>query len=294
MNTRSLQRTLFRMQADASFAEALLAGEEAAWDTTDLGQQERELLLDGVDRSSLSADPGGKRRTQILGNVASEFTTSLAALAHDGRADLLDRFLAAPEFHEALRRDGRLPLAFGAYLSRRAREEGRSDWESLIELERGLVELRRSAWAASPPATPHPPGDCSEPRPVTESVGKTQAPSPLALTDRVRLLELPGGTHRQAQAWRQSLEGGAAPQPLPAGEPETLLLARGPDPGPHRLADVRVELLAPPANTLLADAGLLASPDARARFAAEQGATAEDLEAFLADFVIEGVLEPIP
>ena len=290
MDTRALQRTLFRCQADEAFAARLLAGDEEAWATTDLGPEERALFAD-LDPAALSADPGGKRRTQILGNVASEYTTSLAALAHEGRADVLERFLESEEFHGALRRDGRLPLAFGDYLERRAREEGRADRGALVRLERGLATLRREARGATPIPNPHPPGeDATTPPTVTDS-----PPKALRLATTARLLTLPAGTHERAQAWRLSLEGLPAPDPAPAPEgaaEEVLLLHAVEDPGPHRLADVRVELLAPPADRLLSDPELLASPAARAAFATAQGATAADVEAFLGEFVAEGLLEP--
>ena len=151
---RRLQRTLFRMQADAGFARAILGRDEAALATTGL-EGDDLALLEAVDAPSLTADPGGKRRTQIAGNAASEYllTLVLAARERQGK-DFLDGFLTSPEFHGAMAADGRLPLAFGAYATRWAEEHAAAGVGALAALERAMAALRRDARAAAPRLNP--------------------------------------------------------------------------------------------------------------------------------------------
>jgi hypothetical protein len=88
-DTRKIQRTLFRMQCDAAFARQLFAGDAAASASTGLDHGDLALLR-ALDPDCVAADPGGKRRTQVLGNVASEHTATLAAAALEAEsADLL-------------------------------------------------------------------------------------------------------------------------------------------------------------------------------------------------------------
>ena len=102
--------------------------------STGLGEDDLGLLL-AIEPTGLGADPGGRRREQLIGNVASEFTLTLAAAAkEDVGATLLDGFLTSPEFHHAVTLDLRFPLAFGAYARRRLAESG--------------AVLRMSAWRA--------------------------------------------------------------------------------------------------------------------------------------------------
>ncbi len=136
---------------DAAFAQAVLAGQAEAVASTGLVDGDLALLR-VVDPAALSADPGGKRRAQVLGNAASEFTLSLTAAAHR-ISDLLDAFPSAPEFHAAIAEDGRLPLAFAAYGIRRAAERDQRELLAVLELEAAMARLRRSS------PSPHPPGE---------------------------------------------------------------------------------------------------------------------------------------
>ena len=263
------------MQLDAGFARALRAGDAAASASTGLEVDDLELLS-GLDPAAVSADPGGKRRTQIVGNVALEFTLSLSASARSGRnPELLEGFCASPEFHRAIVDDRRLPLAYGEYALRRANEVGRADLAAVIALEAGLAQLRRAA-AGSASATP---------RSAGESV---------RLSSRARILDLPAGTHAWCEALYENGESAAAPAP-PQGFPselrETVLLFAHRVHGVHRPAEVRTELLNPPVDELLRRAQRGLSRDERADFARSQAATPDELENFLASFLEEGVLE---
>jgi hypothetical protein len=268
---RALQRTLFRMQADADFASALLAGERDAVASTGLAGSDLELL-DGVDPAALRADPGAKRRIQIAGNAASEFTLSLAAAgARPESAGLLDGFLGAPEFHRAMAAGTPLPLAFGAYGMRRADELDSPDLGALVRLETAMARLRRDARAGL------------EPRPPAGAV---------QLSARAAVVSLPGGTLEGSLALRDAVEGdGAATGVEVDGDAtETLLLCASAPPHRHALPQVDVELLLPPADALLARASEPLSPAERADYARAHGAEPADLERFLDGFVADGVL----
>jgi len=264
---RELQRTLFRMQADAGFARAILAGDEDALATTGLADTDRKLLTD-VDARGLSADPGGTRRTQIAGNAASEFLLTLAVAARSERgARLLDAFLESPQFHEAMASNGRLPLAVGEFALRWADED--RELAALVALEREMAGLRRRAGATAPRLNP----------------GEVQ------LSPAASVVELPSGTLAWSVLVRAALDGGRE-APLTELSPDAVeaVLLHAPTVHPHRLADVRLELLEPPADELMLRADHPLSVEERAAFARANGAEPADLEAFLAPFVDEGVL----
>jgi len=267
---RRLQRTLFRMQADPDFARALLSGDETARATTGLAAEDL-ALLEEADEAALGADPGGKRRTQIAGNAASEYllTLGVAARTQDGPG-FLQGFLRSPEFHAALIEDGRLPLYFGEYALRWAAERSLRELGAVATLERDMAHLRRAARAEPP-------------RP---------GPGEIQLAATASVVRLPGGTLEWSAALRAALDAGRAiPAPaLAIDELETLLLHVAGPPRPHGLGDVRLELLEPPADELLLGAATPVARPERAAFARAHGAEPEDLEAFLAPLVAEGVL----
>ena len=274
MNHRALQRTLFRMQADPEFARALLAREPEAVRASDLTQEEL-ARIEGLDERALRADPGGKRRTQILGNASSEYRLALAAAARsEDAASFLGAFASSAEFHEALRKEGRLPLAFGAYAARRAEETNDPVLAAIVTLERAMVALRRDAVRElrTPTVTPLGEGE-------------------LILSPLVRIVALRAGTMDLAAELARDLRGedGPAVACLAPGQERVLLRAQEP-PSVHAIADVAVELLQPPVDELLALAAIPLAASARADFARQKGATPEVLERFLAGYVSEGVL----
>lgn len=270
---RRIQRTLFRMQADPGFARAVLAGDATALASTGLTDADASLLRE-ASLAGVTADPGEKRRTQLLGNLTSEFQLTLAAAARARKTGFLPAFLASAEFHTALAEGGRLPLAFAAY-ARRA-SAGDHVLAAIVRLETALVELRRG----TPLATKGPPP------PRRDEVG---------LAERARLLPVPAGTLDEAARLRAFVDAGAseddaAPAAGALGPGEELLaLVAALRTSAQRLSEVRVEALAPPADALaqrLANRPM--SADERAAFAREHGAEPADLEAFLDGLVADG------
>lgn len=270
MDIRRLQRTLFRMQADPAFAAQLFADDEAAWNSTGLKEAERELL-GGLDPAGVEADPGGRRRTQVTGNAASEYAATLAAASFVGVHDWLEGFPASPEFHRAIAEDDRLPFAFGDYSLRRATQTGCRELHAVASLEIELANLRRTKLATDPPLVA---GD-------------------LRLSLNAHLLELPQGTHSWVEGLREAIATDtAAPAPTDFDEQrhETVLAFVRPAPSAHALHSVVVERLEPPTDSLLARTRHPFPAEARAQFAREAGSEPSDLEAFLEGWVEDGVL----
>ncbi len=277
-DTRSLQRTLFRMQADATFARDVFAGSAEALATTDLGSQDLTLLC-ALDPAGVSADPFEKRRTQLLGNLATEFLLTLAAANRSGEhEDLLETFPRSREFHAAVRRGDRLPFAFAHHARRRLEElsdhGGAQAALAVLELEESLARLRRES--------------AIEAR-LELASGFVQ----LAPTSRI--LDLPRGTLGWCDELQASLENGEplarAPQGLGAGREAALLCVVPTERrAPRALLEVRAELLEPPADELLRLTERPFGPDERLDYARRRGVALEELEAFLHDFVVEGVL----
>ena len=142
---RNLQRTLFRMQIDPSFCRSILDGDAAALATTGLDAHSRSLLA-SVEARAVLADPGGKRRLQVLGNAASEYVVTLVAAAADERStSLLADFGSSPEFHTAMTSERGLPVAFGEHALRHATETRDTLLGALATLELALVQLRRAS-----------------------------------------------------------------------------------------------------------------------------------------------------
>ena len=113
----------------------------------------------------------------------------------------------------------------------------------------------------------------------------------------MRLHDAPRHTLAWAEAlgaWMRTGRGGRTVPEPPRGfgdGVETLLL-RAVEVPAHRLADLVVERLEPPADELLKHARAPLAVAERARFAVEHGASPDDLESFLEGFVREGVLVP--
>jgi hypothetical protein len=188
---RTLQRTLFRMQLDPVFAAAVMTGDAAP---TGLGDAEMELLRKAAITGIL-ADPGGRRRAQILGNVGSEFALTLAEAAREGRGvDVLHAFPASEAFHEAIQAERPLPLAFGAWLRETLDGSTHGVAGALAVLENAMASARRLLRPAASPGA-----------------GET------ALGARTWLVELPDGAFDHAQRARAALDAGEA-VPAP-GEP---------------------------------------------------------------------------
>jgi hypothetical protein len=263
---RALQRGLFRMQMDPTFAARVLARDPGATATLGLAADDLELLLE-LDPAAVAADAHGRRKDQMLGNLASEY--GLTAVV--GPDDLLAGFLASREMHAAIRADRPLPLAFGSYAARVAADRGDDALVALIALERAMVALRRAPEPA--PACP-PPAGADE----------------LHLSPRACLVRLRAGTLAWAAALRDALRM-RLPHPTPDlgdGEETVLLLAA--ESAPHALPDVRPEVLEPPVALLLERARDGVGRGARASLAADLGAAPEDLEAFAESLVADGVL----
>ncbi|MEM7305167.1 MAG: hypothetical protein AAF682_00785 [Planctomycetota bacterium] len=259
---RRVQRALFRMQMDAAFAARIAAGEGEAEASTGLADDDLALLR-ALDPEAVAADARDQRKGQLLGNLASEFgLTALAA--PDG---LLPSFLSSPEFHDAIASDALLPLAFGAFAKRTAAEEELAGVAAMARLELGMARLRRSRGDAPP-----------------------LAEDELSLSPRAALVELQEGTLAWASELSEARALGQAPRGASLGAAtETVLLVADQAP-PHRLPDVRPELLEPAARELLTRCTSSLDRSAQAELATDLGASLEELDGFVASLVAEGVL----
>jgi hypothetical protein len=258
------------MQLDAGFAERLRAGDADAVGSTALAPTDLELLL-AADPAGVGADAGGKRRAQFLRNVASEHALTLARARQLDLADVLtEGFTASRAFHACVAADGRLPLAFGAWALERAEEHGEPLASALARLELTLARARRGPW----------------PRPEPRS-------GEIVLSERAEAIEVPAGTLDAAGRIRSALDAGAAPPLAPAMSSEerehVLVLAEG-WASPHRLADVRVELLSPLAGALLVAARRPLDAAAQAGFRRAHDVTESELCEFVTSLAAEGIL----
>jgi len=288
------------MQLDRGFAERVHAGDEKACASLALDAESLSWLRK-QPLAAISADPSGKRRLQIVGNIAGEYTLGLTARAvYSGTSDWLEEFFHSPAFHEAVLREDRLPLAFGAYAREDALDCGCPALAAVIEVEQALAELRRVAVGGRYGTLPaSPTRRLDEER--GERVGTPDHPAtrdddPVWLSSRARLLEVAAGTHAWCEALQACVESGSSsPPPAPPGFPgterETVLLFAYRVENLHRPAEVRTELLAPPVDETLRRARDGFTRTARAAFARRNGAEPAELEGFLQGFVEEGVLE---
>jgi hypothetical protein len=265
MNHRAIQRALFRMQLDPAFAARLRGREAGAVESTGLTFGELALLA-SADVAGVSADRDGKRRSQFLRNVTSEFALSLAAA---GDAQLADEFTRSREFHEAVTADASLPLAFAKYLAGRLASSSALP-RALAALETALARARRARRSA--PAL---------------------APGEVALAPWAERVSVPAGTLEAAARVRSALDRG---EPIAAGaavsesEYETLLVRRAPEPRPFRLADVEVESLSPALDALLARAEKPLSAAERVAHARAAGISEAELTEIVAELLAERIL----
>lgn len=263
MNHRGLQRALFRMQLDPGFAARLRARDGEAEASTRLGPLELEWLR-AADPAALSADREGRRRAQLLRNVAGEFALCTTAAR---QPDWVERFTTSSHFHRAIGEDTSLPLAFAAYARERALHEPPA-FASLVELEAALAHARRAA-----------------DRSVDVARGV------VVLAPSASLLELAEGTFAWAAALREALDLGA---PLPAsgapGEREHVLIHAGPAPSPFALRDARAERLEPDVAAFLRVCASGADASTRAEFCRERAIDPAELDAVIADFAADGIL----
>ncbi len=278
------------MQMDSDFARRVLEDDPQTRST--LGLEEECLSwVRSQGMSPISADLGGKRRRQIVGNIASEYTLSLSATTSVPTKEpiaWLDKFFTSDEFHRAVREDGRLPLAFGRYAREDALRRERHEIAAVVELEFALAQLRREAAGALQHDGPM----ISE---IAPGVSAGKRDDTLWLSKRARLIELPAGTHSWCEELQTSLEGqgsAAPPAGFPGSSKETVLLFAHRTSGPHQPAEVRTERLDPPVDEVLRRSRSGFAREERAAFARAQGAELEDLEGFLGGFLDEGVLEP--
>ena len=255
---RRVQRTLFRMQLDPSFAAALAAGETEAVGSSGLDGAALALVL-GADPVGIAADCAGRRRAQFLRNVSQEFALTLAAA---GDEQLLESFTGSAAFHEAVARDSSLPLALASHIES-------TQPSPLLELESALARARRVRRPAPPLAA-----------------------GEVALAAWAELLELPEGTLAAAETVRAALDAG---RPVPrsrelgAGR-ETLLLRREPEPPAFGLAHVELERVSAALARLLARASEPLTPAQRAAWARAESLTAGELESIVAELVAERIL----
>jgi hypothetical protein len=253
---RRLQRTLFRMQLDPGFASRVRAGGAEAG--VGLGAEELRLLR-GVDPIALAADRDGRRRAQFLANVSGELALSVAGgLDPEG-------FTASAEFHEAVRDDRSLPLAFARYAFRCTRAAPRA-LRALVALESALTRARRELQA----------------RPEAR-------PGEIVLAPWVALEDLPKGTLALAACLRTALDtGGALPAvALDGSGNETLLIRAVPGVRPFRLRDVEVEQVSPALAALLRAA---LEARTRAALAKRVSTPRAELDPVIADLLAEGIL----
>ncbi len=257
---RGVQRQLFRMHLDPAHARRIRAGED--FDPR-LGQAERQLLQ-RLDLAGVLADPGNKRRQQLLGNIALEYELFLAACGSKA-TELLSGFPSSPQFHAAIRDDGALVLAFGAWAA--GQVQGGTEG-ALLALERALAEARRGS---SSPAV-------------------ALAPGWMILSGRCRLIELPKGTLEMASRARAALDHGRSLPPARQNAGTEWILVHVPDRRQGEADSARSETLDAPVDELLRRARVAVGPEERGRFARAHGTEPEDLEAFLRSFIEDGVL----
>jgi hypothetical protein len=282
--TRRLQRVLFRMQLDPAFAAAVASGRE----TGGLGQEEL-LLLRSSDPAAVAADHLGRRRAQVLGNIASEYVLMLAEAARGSLGPgFLHEFPASDHFHRAIAEERRLPEAFGAWARARAGAAGEGVAAALAVLEAAMALARREERPAAAP-------------------GRGE----VALSARAWLVALPDGTFAHAQALRGALD---ADEEAPPAEPElaararkwletgaegasdaaapieTVLLLVDERSEGHRLREVAPERLDSDVAKLLLAATAPLDAARRAALAAELDQSLESVENFVAELVSDGVL----
>lgn len=283
MDHRGLQRALFRMQHDPSFAARVQAGDAEALASTKLDAAPLAWLR-AADPLALAADREGRRAEQLLRNLASELRLSVAVgPAGDGDRAWLAEFPATPEFHRAVSAGARLPLAFAAWAAGRRSRAACAAFRAFVALEAALVRARRPLE-----------------RPLRASKTLREPPSGAVVRSPAAwVLALPSGTHAAAAALTQALDAGAAaPFALPPiGDGFESVLVAGDlhaDVRFGRLRPLRVERLEGLVGLFLDHALHPVDRAKRERFARRYRIEIDAVDAIVEEFVAEGVLLRVP
>lgn len=266
---RRLQRVLFRMFIDASFADAIFDDVLPVVQATGLGATELAWIR-RAGRAAIGADKDQKRRGQVLGNVQSEYRSTLAVASVLGHGDrLIDDFAESPEFHDTVMHDGRLPRAFGAYAARRADRMGHAIAGDAVRLERAMVEARRF----DAPVAPMPANGWR-------------------LSARARTVELADGAFAYIEAMNAALAAGRSPERPPSlGTARETILITAVNAGPHRLREVSAERLEPAVADLIRHAQSGVTAEKAELIAVMHGAEAADVLDFARSLAEDGILD---
>ena len=252
------------MQIDADFAGRVFEREPAALASTGLSDEDL-VCIHAADPIAVSADPGGRRISQLLGNVIAEYVASVALFVERlGLTDIVAAFASSPEFHAAIRFDRSLPVVFGAYAARRLEAKPDSTLDSILRFERVMVEARRG-----------------EREVVSPGEGE------IVLAGRARLAELLVGSF---DAIGQLSDGSSGELKLGPGT-EQLLITTGPAPHPGALHGVDVEVLSASVGEVLRAVEAPLDLAGRATLAANRDVGVEELGEFLRSLQGEGLLE---
>ena len=135
MSHQALQRTLVRLLHDPTLVERLRESGPTALDEPELTENERGWLA-ATDPRAFQTDP--YRQGRILTSLVEELPTA-AALAARRLEGGLTSFFSSEHFHQAVRQDRALRLAFAELL-----EQTGSDTRALVAIERGLMQARRA------------------------------------------------------------------------------------------------------------------------------------------------------
>lgn len=275
-NLPAIQRVLFRMQHDASFAARLRAGEPGAVTSAGLDPGDLDLLLE-APVAGVEADPGGKRLAQLLRNVSGELALTLARLSQlgDGEslsAHALATFPRSEAFHRCVMQDGRLPLAFAAHAADAAARSGDALALGLARIEHAMARLRRF--------------DVTRPQP---------APGAWVLAAHAQALAVAAGSTEAAARLRSALDAGQALPSLDdlavsaAGSEHVLIVGSG-SVSSLRLREVAIEQLAELAGELLVLADQPVTAGALAAFGARHDVSAGDLGEFIDSLRADGLV----
>ena len=268
MDHRLIQRTLFRMQIDSTFARRIIKRDSAALSTTGLEAADLEWLC-SADPIAISADPGGRRLSQLIGNVVAEYACSVSLAVDElGMVDLASGFTTSPEFHSAIRRDRSLPVELGVYLARRFKERKECALDSVLAFERAMVDARRTVRAIPLPAS-----------------------GELVLAGAARLVALEAGTFDRVQRFRENGSSLSSDSGSKAGsDHEKLLITTGAPPHTGALHTVDVEVLSSSVAEVLWLAESSLGPAERESLAREKNMDPEEVNDFLRGLIAEGLL----
>ncbi|MFT5287223.1 MAG: hypothetical protein ACI8TQ_003404 [Planctomycetota bacterium] len=268
IDTRALQRTLFRMQLDAKFAALVFERDATSLASTGLSAEDLEWIFK-ADPVGIRADPQGRRLSQLLGNVVGEFTSVVhLAVERLGLDDVVLGFASSSEFHVAIRFDYSLPTVFADYIERRLKDVDDQVVHAISLFERTLVAARRKL------------RECPDLK--TEQV---------SLAPRARLLELPEGTldmHNRLGASPESVN--SAQLTLGSGR-EVLLLTSNAASRSGGLFPVDVEVLSESVAAVLRATESPLDWSGQRNLAEERGFEVSELREFLKSLIADGVLQ---